>query len=276
MKLRILLAIQALVAAFTRKILGPHVCALVVKTDAGLFAVDPQDYGVGGKLRRTGKYGLDELDRLVPHIREASRILVVGAHIGTLAIPLSRLCREVIAIEANPRTYELLAINTSLNRASNCRTINIAASDKDESIGFLLSRANSGGSKRVPKIRQFMYYYDKPEQVSVRAVRLDDYLDRRDFDIVVMDIEGSEYFALAGMQEILANCRLLVVEFLPHHLRNVSGITVDEFLSVITPHFSKLSVPSRRTESGAAGFAALLTEMYELDEGHDGILFSKA
>ena len=148
MNLGFLLPIQALVAAFTKKMLGRHVYALIAKTESGMFAVDPEDYGVGGKLRRKGQYGLDELERLKPYIGADSRVLVVGAHVGTLAIPVSKLCREVVAIEANPRTYELLAINTTLNSAVNCRVINIAASDRNERIDFLLSRANSGGSKK--------------------------------------------------------------------------------------------------------------------------------
>lgn len=221
-------------------------------------------------------YGQAELDRLAPYVGPASRILVVGAHVGTLAIPLSRLCREVVAIEANPHTYELLVINKKLNGVDNCVALHIAASDKEEEIEFLLSRANSGGSKRVPRIRQFLYYSDNPQKITVKAVRLDDYLEQLNFDVVVMDIEGSEYFALGGMQKILSHCKLLVVEYLPHHLKNVSSVTVEQFLSVIRPHFSHLLVPSTGEESTAANFATVLQRMYELNQGDEGILFSKA
>lgn len=275
MKLKLLLAIQALVATFIKKINGLHVYALIAKTDSGLFAVDPEDHGVGRRLRKTGKYGLAEIERLKPHIASDSRILIVGAHIGTLALPISKLCKDVVAIEANPRTYELLKINIALNSTVNCRAINIAASDKTENIEFLLSRANSGGSKRVPKIREFMYYYDNPEKIWVKAATLDEYLEEKDFHIVVMDIEGSEYFALSGMQDILSKCKLLVVEFVPHHLKNVSGVTVEQFLSVIEPHFSRMSIPSKRLELNASEFARHLTEMYNLEQGDEGIIFEK-
>jgi FkbM family methyltransferase len=77
---------------------------------------------------------------------------------------------------------------------------------------------------------RWFYYYDNPEIVSVKASSLDAYLEERDFHIVVVDTEGSEYFALQGMQELLSNCRVLVVEFLPHHLKNVSGVTIEQFL----------------------------------------------
>jgi FkbM family methyltransferase len=275
MRRKLALAVQALIAAFTRKILGVHVYALIAKTDNGLFAVDPEDFGVGRKLRTRGKYCLDEIERLKPHITPESRVLIVGAHIGALAIPISKLCKNVVAIEANPNTYDLLTTNIALNSASNCRAINIAASDKEENIEFLLSRANTGGSKRVPKIKQYRYYYDKPETISIKAVSLDGYLKEKDFDIVVMDIEGSEYFALQGMQGILSKCKLLVVEFLPHHLKNVSGVTVEQFLSAIEPYFSALTIPSKRLKLSAPEFLSHLTEMYNLDQDDEGIIFEK-
>lgn len=256
--------------------LGPHVWALIIKSENGLFAVDPEDHGVGRKLRIYGRYGCDELKRLKSYITLDSRVLIVGAHIGTLAIPISKLCKEVFAIEANPITYNLLTLNITLNSAFNCRAINVAASDKSENINFLLSRVNSGGSKRVPKIHNLIYYYDNPEKISIKAVSLDQYLkDQNIFDIIVMDIEGSEWYALRGMQNILSKCKLLVIEFLPHHLKNVSGVTVEQFLSLIAPHFSKLTIPSKQIILDSSDFVRFLNEMYDLDQGDDGIIFEK-
>lgn len=267
--------LQRFMGVLTSSILGPHVSALVVSSDNGVFAVDPEDYGVGRALRRFGKYGLDEIDRLKPYITLDSRVLVVGAHIGTLAIPISKLCKEVYAVEANPASYDLLRTNIVLNSVTNIQTFNIAAGDNEEHIDFLQSRANSGGSKRVPQTKKYMYYYDKPKTISVESARLDTYLKRNDFDVVVMDIEGSEYYALLGMQEILLKCKLLVVEFLPHHLKHVSGVTVEQFLSVIAPHFSKLSIPSRQISVTSSDFLGPLTEMYNLAQGDEGIMFEK-
>jgi len=269
------LFVQSLIGRLTRKLNGPHVYALVTKAETGLFAVDPEDCMVGKRLRRGGQYGIDEIERLRPHLNPECSTLIVGAHIGTLAVPISRFCKDVVAIEANPDTYKLLTINIALNAISNCHAVNVAASSKDEQIKFLLSRANSGGSKRVPKHKEYKYYYDNPEEVAVRAVSLDEFLDDKDFDVVVMDIEGSEYFALQGMQRILSRAKLLAVEFLPHHLKNVSGATVAQFLSVIAPHFCRMTIPSMKKTVDASQFAAYLTEMYDKEQGDDGIIFEK-
>lgn len=273
---RLELFIRSLIGAITKKINGRHVSGLIVNTKNGFFAIDSEDFSVGRHLRMNGEYGTQEIERLRSRITPESRVLVVGAHIGTLAIPLSRLCKEVVAIEANPVTYRLLTQNIALNAVSNCQAINIAASDKEERIKFLLNKVNSGGSKRTPIKRDHAYFYDSPEEISVQAFSLDRYLDDKAFDVVIMDIEGSEYFALRGMQEILSTTKLLAVEFLPHHLRNVSGISVAEFLSVVAPHFSKLTIPSTHKTVDASGFLPLLSEMFEKDQGDDGILFERA
>tara|TARA_A100001011_G_C14195839_1_gene793445 strand:+ start:239 stop:1060 length:822 start_codon:yes stop_codon:yes gene_type:complete len=259
----------------TRKIVGPYAKAILTESEEGRFLVHPQDSFVGLQLRRSGKYNPNEIDRLKPYINETTKILVVGAHIGALVIPLSRLSKEVIAIEANPRNFELLELNVSLNGVKNCTVMNFAASDKEETIPFLLGKENTGGSKRVPIKKDNIYYYDSPDEVSVHAYPLESKLDKLDYDIVIMDIEGSEYFALKGMQSILKNTKVLVVEYLPHALKNVAGVDVRSFLDTISPHFSKLKVESLNLEVNSDQFFDVLNDMYQKDQCDDGLIFMK-
>jgi FkbM family methyltransferase len=276
MKQRLKLAVQYLFGLFIKRINRPYVTALIVKTNNGLFAVDPEDTGVGFKLRVSGQWGVDQIESLKSFLTFESKVLTVGAHIGTLAIPIAKLCKEVVAVETNPKTYELLEKNILLNSAVNCRAINVAASNKEETIRFLLSRSNSGGSKRLPKKKSYIYYYDNSEEISVTAFSLDRYLDNSEFDMVIMDIEGSEYFALQGMQAILSKTKLLVVEFLPHHLKNVSGVTVAQFLSVIAPHFSILTIPTKNITVEPKNFLPVLSDMYNREQEDEGIIFKKS
>ena len=90
----------------------------------------------------------------------AAKVLIVGTHIGSLAIPLSKHCKEITAIEANPNTFELLKINLQLNNTKNITPHNIFANDSHEKVEFLLNTVNSGGSKRKPKKNNFLYDYD--------------------------------------------------------------------------------------------------------------------
>ncbi len=255
--------------------IGQYSLAIIAKTQQGLFAVPPNDQIISKALLEDGEYNSAELQHLQTLIQPNSRVLFVGSHIGALLIPIAKLCQQVIAYEANPHTYELLNINLNLNNITNCQTHNLAASDNDKSLDFLLNTLNSGGSKRIPIIKDEMYYYDQPEICTVPGVVLDDHIKEKKFDLIVMDIEGSEYFALKGMQEILDNCKTLQIEFIPHHLKNVSGVSVEEFLTLITPHFSQLYIPMLNFSVARKGFRVALKEMYDNNLSDEGIIFTK-
>lgn len=269
------LFVSSLVGRVRRIFLGPNTLALVTQTENGLFATDPEDRGVGKELRKTKAYGQDELERVFRYVSGDDSVLVVGAHIGSLTIPIARRCKAVVAIEANPGTFKLLSMNLLLNQASNVRAYNLAASDKAETLEFVLSRSNSGGSKRMPKVRAFEYFYDAPITISVEADALDERLKDEHFSLVFMDIEGSEYFALKGMQKVLKSAQTLFVEYLPHHLRNVSGASPQEFLSLIAPHFETLLVPSKALSVKKPDFLRTLQAMFDRNEGDDGLIFAK-
>ena len=269
------LFVSSLIGRVRKFVLGPDTVAVITQTEIGPFATDPQDMVVGRELRKTGSYQREELERLTQHIGENDNVLVVGAHIGALVIPISRRCKSVVAIEANPDTFRLLSYNLLLNGARNVRAFNIAASDKAESIDFVSSRTNSGGAKRMPKVRAFEYFYDSPQTISVPAYALDEQLKGEAFSLVLMDIEGSEYFALKGMQDILSRTPTFIVEYLPHHLRNVSGVSPGEFLRLIAPHFENLFISSKDIQVKKTDFLSALQTMFDQDQGDDGLIFTK-
>jgi FkbM family methyltransferase len=256
-----------------RKKLGNNIKAIITNSENGLFAVDPEDLEVGQKLL-SGGFGIEEVQRLKKFIDNKSKVLIVGTHIGSLAIPLSKHCKEVTAIEANPNTYELLEINLQLNNAENITPHNIFANDSHDKVEFLLNTVNSGGSKRKPKKSSFLYDFDNPEIIELESHRLDDYLPEHDYDLILLDIEGSEYFAMKGMKDILSNCKTLVVEFLPHHLKNVADIDVETFLSVLPGHFTKFALPDNKQEHNISEVKTVLQKMYDSNIGEDGIIFT--
>lgn len=258
-----------------KELIGKHAVAIIAATPTGLFAVDPEDWTVGRSLLVNGHWGASELGRIWRFVSVDSTVLVVGAHVGTLAIPLAKRAKFLIAIEANPKTFHLLQINFLLNKITNHEVYNLAASDQSENINFVLSRVNSGGSKREPLNREEMYYYDQPETINIPAVSLDDLLMGKTVDFVLMDIEGSEYFALKGMPNILNQAQAIQVEFLPHHLKNVSGVTPEQFAELFTPYFDSLEVPSLALTVDNTKFAVTLRQMYEKNQGDEGLIFQK-
>ncbi|MGB8729892.1 MAG: FkbM family methyltransferase [Candidatus Sulfotelmatobacter sp.] len=263
------------VSQLRRRILGRNIEALLINSYNGLFLVDVQDQAVGRDLIRSGEYAREEVERLLSYTKKTTTVLVVGGHIGTIVVPLAKNCQSVTAIEANPRTFKLLKLNLLINGCVNVDAMNVAANDKQEELQFLLSRTNSGGSKRMPLVRDYMYFSDSPEVIKIQSTRLDELLCGSQFDVIVMDIEGSEYFALRGMQGLLASANLLSIEFIPHHLRNVSGITVAQFLEQVDPHFTKMLIPTKDVTVSKDRFHTLLQEMYERDESDSSLIFMK-
>ena len=269
------LALQTAVGRLQKAMLGNNIVSLITRSANGIFAVDIEDRGVGKELRHNGAYGQDEPERIFQYAGADDRVLVVGAHLDALVVPIAKHCKSAVAIEANPDTFGLLKTNLMLNDVANVSAHNITASDKTEQLEFVASRSNSGGSKRMPKVRAFEYFYDAPQTVTVEARALDSYLDGERFGLVFMDIEGSEYFALKGMQDILRNAKTLFIEYLPHHLKNVSGVTPQEFLAQIEPHFETLFIPSKNIRVEKPQFLAALQAMFERDEGDDGLVFAE-
>lgn len=247
--------------------------AVMVESIHGFFyLIDPDDCFIGKALRENGKYSETQLSLVKSLIDAQDKLLIVGAHIGTFAIPLSKECQSVTAIEANPVTFELLKKNILLNNCNNCYPYNFAAHDTNSDIEFLLNTHNTGGSKRKPKISKEMYYYDNPEIISIPGKKLDDEFENCDFDLIIMDIEGSEYFALKGMTNILSRTSCLIIEFLPHHLKYVSNVNLNQFYDVLSS-FSNMVVPSINVRVQGNGIFDLLKYMFENDMGDDGLIF---
>lgn len=181
----------------------------------------------------------------------------------------------MVAFEANPHTFKLLKANLLLNECNNVTLYNVAASDEEGTLDFLMNRANSGGAKRVPVQYQSYYYHDDPKVAKVRGVSLDQFLGEMKFDLILMDIEGSEYFALKGMQRLLASARTLAIEFLPHHIAFVAGVEIDKFSDTILKHFNSLNFSTGEAVLEHSNMRSKLSEMFHGNVCHDLIFFQK-
>lgn len=257
------------------KSFGHNAIGILANTLHGPMVVDPEDGVVGFLLLQNGCYGLQELERAKRVVSKDGNVLVVGTHIGALAIPLSRMCKTLHAVEANPATFSHLLTNLRINECSNVTAYQVAANDKEEMLRFLMNRENSGGSKRLPKHVKYEYVYDNPLEVEVPAVRLDDLIKERDFDFCLMDIEGSEYYALKGMQEILKGIKVLAMEYYPFHIKDIAGVGIEDFLAQILPHFNYLIVPGYDEIYSGEDIRGKLTAMFDANEIHEGIYFFK-
>ncbi|MCJ7758835.1 MAG: FkbM family methyltransferase, partial [Gillisia sp.] len=97
-------------------------------------------------------------------------------------------------------------------------------------------------------------------------------------DCVLMDIEGAEYLALQGMQETLKSIRFLYMEYVPHHLKDVSGISNIDLMKLIVPFFDKAISTNKKIEIDISGSSDKLIEFLdELNSSNtsDDLIFIK-
>lgn len=257
----------------TRYLPSSNLVGTIHRTPSGVFSISADDVALATALRNNIAWSQNEIDEILAEAEPTSRILFVGAHVGTLVIPVAKRVRDVVAIEANPDTYRFLIANLAFNDTTNVTIHRFAAGEAEGEIEFILSRQNSGGAKRRPVVADPRYTYDNPRIARVPMRRLDDVV-AGPFDTIVMDIEGSEVFALRGMPGLLAQANRLFVEFLPHHLRNVAGVDSDALADLVLPRFPRLTVDGRTFDGAAA--RAELKRMFDDDEDHDLIRFSRA
>lgn len=234
-----------------QRVIGPYGVALLSRTENGLLLAPTGDLMVGRRLCFNGRYDPELLKFFLQKCEAASEVLFVGAHVGALAVPVSRRVRKVVAVEANPTTLELLRMNVVLNGLQNVEVYGFAAGDKNGEVSFLVSRLNSGGSGlEMGEWRRWAYVYDKPEKITVQMKKLDDAFADAGFDLIVMDIEGAETLALRGMGNLLKRSRGLLVEVFENHLRRVARVSNDEFLSVVAPFFDEAVILPEKPRKG--------------------------
>ena len=152
---------------------------------------------------------------------------MIGTHVGTLLVPLAKRVKSVIGFEANENTFWYMQMNLCLNRVENATLFQKAVGNENKKIAFYQNTVNTGGSKIKPIKDSILYNYENPIEVEVEMVALDPFIAAENLTApngIIMDIEGAEFYALNGMQKTLSKVRFLYIEYVPHHLQNVSNV----------------------------------------------------
>jgi FkbM family methyltransferase len=135
--------------------------------------------------------------------RAGDVVVDVGAGVGAESLLFSRLVGpsgRVVALEAHPRTYELLVRLCRLNDLGNVVPLQIAAWDAEGEV--LISDLENIMNNTVITVRG--------DGITVPARRLDDLaheLGIANVDLLKMNIEGAERAAVRGMERLVDSTR---------------------------------------------------------------------
>lgn len=159
----------------------------------------------------------------------------VGAHVGLHVLHAGKSVEpggKVIAFEPTPQVFQLLQRSVQLNGLGDvCACINVAVSSSEGTATLHL--ADCFGHNSLYDLGE-----EQTAEVEVRTASLDNLLqDSGPIDVVKIDVEGAELDVLAGMREILAANRdiMLIVEYGVPHLER-ARITPSEWFDAFFDH----------------------------------------
>jgi len=141
--------------------------------------------------------------------KEGDIIVDVGAGRGEDTLMFSRAVGEtgrVIAIEAHPLSFAILQNFCHLNRLTNVTTAHIAVMDKPRQV-----RINEDES---PWTWNAVAYGDGGSGIEARATTIDDVCKEygiENISFLKMNIEGTERYALLGMQSVISRTQQICV-----------------------------------------------------------------
>ena len=139
------------------------------------------------------------LDRL---LRPDMSFVDVGANLGLYTLFAARKVGEkgaVLALEPSGREFQKLRANVELNRLLQVRLLQVAVSDRAREAELLIADEEHAGHNTIGA---FSLGTRLERKEIVRLESLDEILGReklRGVDILKMDVEGGELFALQGM-----------------------------------------------------------------------------
>jgi FkbM family methyltransferase len=190
------------------KAIGPRTRFMTVDCGDHLLTFSPEDY-LGRSVFVKNHFDRDHVGRLMGKLIElgvdvrGKTLLEIGANIGTHTVyfGLTGAFGRIVAIEPDPRNFELLEENVTQNGFSDLVIrIPSAVSDRESEIEFFLHPNNHGKSspnQRHADDRKILV----PALPAPRIIEQAGVADA-DIGLVWMDIEGYEPIACRSMQSL--------------------------------------------------------------------------
>lgn len=141
-------------------------------------------------------------------IRPGATVLDIGANIGSFSLIAARQAGpqgKVYAFEPGPDNFEILNRNIRLNQYTNIVAIPKAVGDKSQAVTFSLADCPGVHSLFPPP------HVTTLSTIVVECITVDAFLNGESVDVIKMDIEGSEPYALEGMKQTVARSRSLTL-----------------------------------------------------------------
>jgi FkbM family methyltransferase len=187
--------------------------AFILETIHGIqLLINPsEDIGIEENLYRFGTYEKGILNFIEKNLKQDQVFLDVGANIGLMSCFASKVLREsgkVLAVEANPKTREILHYNLKLNSCNNVSVFPLGlGNEQGKALFFENWEVNRGGAS-------FLNQSSSENQgIEVEISTIDKLFEDQPIDIIKIDVEGFELNVLqGGIASIEKHKPILIIE----------------------------------------------------------------
>lgn len=242
---------------------------LIIQTLHGVkLLIDPaKDKGVELALYQTGTYEKGTIQLLGDFLKKGSVFMDIGANIGLMSTIASKIVGEkgrVYAVEANPKTIEVLRHNCAINLCENIEILPIAlASEKGSAILYENWNVNRGGASLISQ--------GDEHGITVSKERLDDlFSPDSPVHLVKIDVEGFELEVLKGGIAWFKTQQPVFIIEVSTQRSNQEGATPESIMSFVA-NFGNYSFYKQKGTKERRGKLVSVTSAQDLPE-HDNLI----
>jgi FkbM family methyltransferase len=170
---------------------------------------------------------------------EGATFLDIGAHIGYFSLRAAARIGSsgrVIAVEPNPNSVELLRRNIAASGSSNVTVIPAACTNDEQFVSLYKGSETHSEFSSLSRKNVELVDHGTVSQVDVPGRRIDDIISDlalKCVDVIKIDVEGAEYYALQGAQHTLERFHpVLVLEMWRPYLSNM-GSKLEDLIALL-------------------------------------------
>ncbi len=174
-----------------------------------ILYINPMDTVVSATLAKSGNWEPFVTQHFIKIAKKSSTIVDVGGNIGyftLLGAVYSKQNSQIFVFEPDVKNFQSLEKTISENKLSRVVCEQVAVAQSSGEITLYISPDNLGDHRTFDS-------GDTRKTEQVRVLSLDDYFDvtATTIDLLKIDIQGYEHFALLGAKKLLKKRRIKVI-----------------------------------------------------------------